>query len=159
VYGIPEAYGYFNSGVMLIDLARWRSSNAFNRVLAYIVENRAILNDPDQDALNATLYAERMALDYVWNVISSFYFAYHDLRTSQAEIQRVRLGARIVHFNGASKPWSYFSRHPRRGDYYRYLRLTPWRDFRPADQTLVNRFRRAAGWVLPEFIKRRLRGR
>jgi lipopolysaccharide biosynthesis glycosyltransferase len=158
MFGIPEAFGYFNSGVLLIDLARWRRTGAFQRVLDYILQNRAALIDPDQDALNATLYDERTPLDYIWNVTSPFYFDYHDLLLSSAQVRRVQQQARIIHFNGASKPWSYFSRHPRRPDYYRYLRLTAWRDFRPADRTPLNRLRRLAGMLLPDIVKRRLKG-
>jgi lipopolysaccharide biosynthesis glycosyltransferase len=158
MFGIPEVFGYFNSGVLLVDLARWRQIGAFQRVLEYILQNRAALIDPDQDALNATLYDERTKLDYIWNVTSPFYFDYHDLRLSPTEVRRVQQQARVIHFNGASKPWSYFSRHPRRGDYYRILRLTAWRDFRPPDRTPLNRLRRLAGMLLPDIVKRRLKG-
>jgi lipopolysaccharide biosynthesis glycosyltransferase len=156
-YSIPEAFGYFNSGVLLIDLPRWRETDAFRRVLDYIVDNAAILVDMDQDALNAVLYRDRKPLDYVWNVISPFYFNYHDLRLPPDEPQRVRDQARIVHFNGASKPWSYFSQHPRRSDYYRYLKATAWRDFRPADRTLRNRLRRHLARLIPAECRRRFR--
>jgi lipopolysaccharide biosynthesis glycosyltransferase len=158
MFGIPEAFGYFNSGVLLVDLARWRQTGVFQRVLDYILQNRAALIDPDQDALNATLYDERTQLDYIWNVTSPFYFDYHDLRLSPAQVQRVQQQARIIHFNGASKPWSFFSRHPRRGDYYRTLKLTAWSDFRPADRTPLNRLRRLVGMLLPDIVKRRLKG-
>jgi lipopolysaccharide biosynthesis glycosyltransferase len=157
IFGIPQAAGYFNSGVLLIDLARWRRTHAFDRLMAYIQANHEKLIDPDQDALNAVLYDDRLPLGYEWNVISPFYFPYHDLGLAEAEVARVRTQARIIHFNGASKPWSYFSRHPRREDYFRYLRLTPWCGFRPADRTLVNRFRRGVSMVLPYRIKQLLR--
>jgi lipopolysaccharide biosynthesis glycosyltransferase len=69
-------------------------------------------------------------------------------------VPRIQAGARIVHFNGASKPWSYFSRHPRRADYYKYLELTPWRDFTPPDRTVMNRLRRAASSLVPGGVRR-----
>lgn len=156
MFGIPEANGYFNSGVMLIDLVRWRESAAFDRLIAFIQANHARLIDPDQDALNAVLHDDRMALDHVWNVITPFYFPYHDLLLTAAEIERVRRQARIIHFNGASKPWSYFSQHPRGEEYWRYLRLTPWRDFTPADRTPLNRIRRVVSMLMPGWLRRLL---
>jgi lipopolysaccharide biosynthesis glycosyltransferase len=156
--GVPEAAGYFNSGVLLIDLAKWRASGAFDRLIAYIQSHHDILIDPDQDALNAVLHDDRAPLGYEWNVISPFYFPHHDLGLSAAEVARVRAQARIVHFNGASKPWSYFSRHPQRDAYFRALKLTPWRDFRPADATPANRLRRFASNLLPEPVKRLVHG-
>lgn len=152
--GVPEAAGYFNSGVLLIDLAKWREVDAFGRLLAYIQSHHDILVDPDQDALNAVLYDDRAPLGYEWNVISPFYFPHHDLGMTVAEVDRVRTQARIVHFNGASKPWSYFSRHPQRGAYFRMVQLTPWRDFRPADATLANRLRLFVSNLLPAPVKR-----
>ncbi|MEJ0045086.1 MAG: glycosyltransferase [Rhodospirillales bacterium] len=151
---IPEASGYFNSGVLLIDLVRWRNTGAFGRLIDYIISNSDKLIDPDQDALNATLHADRMALDYVWNVTSPFYFDYHDLRLPAAQVHQIQADARIIHFNGASKPWSYFSRHPRRQDYFKYLMMTSWRDFQPADRTAFNRVRRFAASLVPDTIRR-----
>lgn len=156
-FGIPQAAGYFNSGVLLIDLSRWRLTHAFDRLMAYIQANHDKLIDPDQDALNAVLYDDRFPLGYEWNVISPFYFPYHDLGLASVEVERVREQARIIHFNGASKPWSYFSRHPRRRDYFHYLRLTPWCNFQPADRTLANRLRRCVSAILPDRIKQMLR--
>ena len=37
----------------------------------------------------------------------------------------------IIHFNGGSKPWSYFCDHPRQAEYQQYLRMTEWRDYVP----------------------------
>jgi lipopolysaccharide biosynthesis glycosyltransferase len=155
--GMAEEFGYFNSGVLLIDLAKWRRTKALDQLLEYIQANHSRLIDPDQDALNAVLGADRLPLPYEWNVISCFYFPYHDLHMQAADVRRVRERAKIIHFNGASKPWSYFSRHPRRGDYFRYLQRTPWRGFRPTDRTPLNRLRRLASTLLPERIKRLLR--
>ncbi len=156
MFAIPETAGYFNSGVLLIDLARWRKTNAFDRLMAFIQANHARLIDPDQDALNAVLHHDRMPLDPIWNVITPFYFPYHDLRLTAAEVERVRRQARILHFNGASKPWSYFCRHPRRDAYWHALRLTPWRDFQPLDRTVFNRLRRSISMLLPGWLKRLL---
>jgi lipopolysaccharide biosynthesis glycosyltransferase len=157
VFAIPEAAGYFNSGVLLIDLARWRATGAFARLMDYIQTHHDKLIDPDQDALNAVLYDDRLPLGYEWNVISPFYFPHHDLGMTEADVARVRATAKIIHFNGASKPWSFFSRHPHRDDYFRFLRLTPWRDFVPADRTPANRLRRFVSDLVPEALKRLLR--
>jgi lipopolysaccharide biosynthesis glycosyltransferase len=151
---IPEAFGYFNSGVLLIDLAQWRARDIFPKLLYFIQHNSEKLPDGDQDVLNAMMHGDRLALDFVWNVISPFYFDYHDLRLADGEVARIQAGARIVHFNGASKPWSYFSRHPRRADYYKYLKLTPWRDFTPPDRTTLNRLRRAVSAIMPNQVRR-----
>jgi lipopolysaccharide biosynthesis glycosyltransferase len=157
--GMAGDAGYFNSGVMVIDLARWRRLSVFDRLMAYIGDNSEKLIDPDQDALNVTLEDDRTLLGYEWNVTSPFYFDYHDLRMASTEVSRIRAAARIIHFNGTSKPWSFFSQHPRRDDYFNFLALTSWRGFRPADRTPLNRLRRLATALMPEKLRRLLRRR
>jgi lipopolysaccharide biosynthesis glycosyltransferase len=151
--GIPDTYGYLNAGVMVINLARWRGEKIFDRLLDYIVHNPEKLIDADQDVLNGCLYDRWRPLPYVWNVISPFFFDYHNLGISDSERTAVRDGARIVHFNGASKPWSYLSRHPRKSDYTKYLMRTEWRDYVPPDRTLPNWVKKHLGPFVPESVR------
>jgi len=154
---IPESYGYFNAGVILTDLRQWRETRAVDELVAFVAANPDKLVDVDQDVLNACFYKRRAKLSYIWNVISPFYFPHHPLGLSQDEIQRVRRDARIVHFNGASKPWSYMSRHPRRDDYLSYLKLSEWRDYVPTDRTLSNMTKKQMARIVPRWLVRALR--
>jgi len=152
-YGIPERFGYFQSGVLVIDLKRWRDDRIFDVLQDYISHNAEKIVDADQDVLNACLYDRRRVLPYIWNMIAPFYFNYHPLGISNSDLQAARRNARIIHFNGPAKPWSYLSRHPRRADYWKYLRLTEWRDYRPVDKSLVNWGKRTFGPLLPEAVR------
>jgi len=152
-YGIPERFGYFQSGVMVINLKRWRSERIFDRLLDYTANNADKIVDADQDVLNACLYDRRLQLPYIWNVIAPFYFNYHPLGISDAELAAVRRDARIIHYNGPSKPWSYLCRHPRTADYWKYLRQTEWRDFEPRDKSLVNWGKRTFGPIVMEPVR------
>lgn len=51
--GMCAENGYFNSGVLLIDLKQWRQSRALATVLRYVEAYPERLIDLDQDALNA----------------------------------------------------------------------------------------------------------
>jgi lipopolysaccharide biosynthesis glycosyltransferase len=157
VLGIPEEYGYFNSGVLVVDLARWRSEEVFARLIDHLVANTDKIVDPDQDVLNACLYDRRLALPYIYNAISPFFFDYHPMGMSEDEIATVREQARIVHFNGASKPWSYLCRHPRRVDYWRYLARTEWRDDEPEDRNFANWTKKTFGPLVPEALRNYVR--
>lgn len=144
--------GYFNSGVLLIDLQEWRNRNATETVIAYIQKYpERILYD--QDALNACFYACTKRIPYKWNVIWPFYREPIPLPLDRAEIERVRQEAVIIHFNGASKPWSYFCDHPRKAEYEKYLAMTAWRDYVPYDRTPMNRLRKLASRLLPRRVK------
>jgi lipopolysaccharide biosynthesis glycosyltransferase len=157
VHGFPPGSQYFNAGVMLIDLNSWRAHGYRDQCLKYLSEHPEAAIDADQDILNICLRTDWVPLPYYWNMISPFYFLSHDLKLTPAELDEARRQARIIHFNGDSKPWSYFSRHPRRAEYWKYLRLTDWRDFRPADHTPVNVVRKAASRVIPAPVKRVLK--
>lgn len=152
---IPPEYGYFNSGVMLFDLAAWRREQVANRIFDYIRANPEKLIDPDQDALNACLYDRRLPLDYAWNVISPFYFPSHPLGIPASDRIMALREARIIHFNGASKPWSYLCRHPRKAEYYTYLRDTEWHGFRPLDRNPINWLKRNIWHYLSSGIRDR----
>jgi lipopolysaccharide biosynthesis glycosyltransferase len=157
IFGIPERFGYFQSGVLLVNLRRWREDRIFDELAAWIDANTAKIIDADQDALNACLHARRLPLPYMWNVIAPFYFDYHPLGISERERAAVQQGARIIHYNGPSKPWHYLSRHPRRADYWKYLRLTEWRDYRPADRSVVNWGKKHLGPFVPATVRARLK--
>jgi lipopolysaccharide biosynthesis glycosyltransferase len=152
-YGIPESSGYFQSGVLVINLARWRSEHVLDRMIDWIGEHGHTIQDADQDVLNACLHDRRRPLPFFWNVIAPFYFDQHPLRISEEERAGVRRDARIIHYNGPSKPWHYLSRHPRRADYWKYLRLTEWRDYRPGDKTLLNWGKKHFGPMVPEAMR------
>ncbi len=151
--GMSMEDGYFNAGMLVIDLEQWRATRAAEAVLEYIRLNpERVLYD--QDALNACFHGHRKRLDYKWNVIWPFYREPSRLPLEHAELERVRREALIVHFNGGSKPWSYFCDHPRKADYEKYLRMTEWRDFVPLDRTPLNMVRKGLGAVLPAPVKR-----
>jgi lipopolysaccharide biosynthesis glycosyltransferase len=151
---IPKGFGYFNSGVLVIDLRQWRETRAAAELIRYVFVNPEKLIDADQDALNACFFSRRKPLSYIWNVISPFYFEYHPLGIDDTTVNQIRRDACIVHFNGASKPWSYMSRHPHREDYLRYLRLSAWRDFVPPDRTISNMVKKRIMGLVPEGVKR-----
>ena len=152
--GIPESFGYFNSGVMVIDLRQWRESGAAAELIRYVIANPDKLIDADQDAVNACFFARRKPLSYIWNVITPFYFEYHPLGIDAVAVSEIRANARIVHFNGASKPWSYMSRHPHRADYFRYLQLSEWRAYVPPDRTVSNMLKKRLATLMPQGFKR-----
>jgi lipopolysaccharide biosynthesis glycosyltransferase len=150
--GMRLEEGYFNAGVLLIDLAVWRASRAEQIVIHYIRTHPERL-EYDQDALNACFRRVTKRLDYKWNVIRPFFREPLALPLERAEIEAVRRDALIIHFNGGSKPWSYFCDHPRRAEYDKYLRMTEWRDYVPPDRTLLNRLRKMVSSLLPDRVR------
>ena len=156
-HGLRPEDGYFNAGVLVIDLSQWRATKAMDEALEYVSTYPDRVHDVDQDALNACFHARRKRLDYKWNVIWPFFREPPTVELPYSEIETIRREVRIVHFNGASKPWSYFCDHPLKREYEKYLRLTEWRDFVPPDRTPLNRLRKIVSAALPEGTKRHLK--
>lgn len=150
--GLTQEDGYFNAGVLLIDLQQWRAIRAETIVIDYIRKNADRIMY-DQDALNACFHACTKRLDYKWNVIRPFYREPSELPLQPAEIETVRREAQIIHFNGGSKPWSYFCDHPRRDEYGRYLLMTAWSDYVPPDRTPLNVLRKGVSAAIPASLK------
>ena len=92
--GMRAEDGYFNAGMLIIDLAQWRATGAEKIVIDYIRENPDRIMF-DQDALNACFCGCTKRLDYKWNVIRPFYREPLVLPLARAEIETIRREARI----------------------------------------------------------------
>lgn len=126
--GLP----YFNSGVLLINLRKWREDNTAIAVIEFAKDNPEKMIYGDQDALNAILCRKCLPIDLKWNMQTSMLF--QKIKNKTAEDISFRYATEdphIIHYTGRGKPWRFISTHPFRNNYYRYLKLTPWRWFRP----------------------------
>ena len=114
---LPEPQ-YFNSGVLLVDLDRWRDLDVASRALgaARRFNTRLILHD--QDALNVALACDWTPIDDLWN-------AWVILPDLDPEAPTV------LHFMGAPKPWDADCDRPFVDRFYGYLDRTDFAGWRP----------------------------
>lgn len=152
-HGMPPGSLFFNSGVLLMDLDAWQERGYCERCLDFLQRHPERAIDADQDILNLCLADDWLPLDYTWNAINPFFRPSHDLGLSQRTIKRVRSEARIIHYNGGSKPWVYLDNHPRQKDYFVNLAHTAWRDWRPSDRTFINICRKHAMPFTPRWLR------
>jgi len=132
--GLPADGQYFNSGLLVIDLAHWRRDGISEQVLDCLRRHRQHVLWWDQYALNVVLAGKWRALDRRWNQGAHIY-SYPDWTESPfdcEEFARLRTDPWIVHFCSPTKPWHYFCRHPHTRAFYRCLDQTAWRGWRPA---------------------------
>ena len=59
--------GYFNSGIMLVDLYKWRQSDLLERGRRFAIEHPNRLRHWDQDVLNHIFEADWLQLPDRWN--------------------------------------------------------------------------------------------
>jgi lipopolysaccharide biosynthesis glycosyltransferase len=152
--GLSAEDGYFNAGVILINLKQWRRARVLNTIIKYINEHpEQMVYTLDQDALNACLYDQKKRLDPIWNTFWTLFQESEPIPMTRQEIERVRQRACIIHYNVHPKPWSYFCFHPRKAEYQKYLELTEWRDFVPGDRSFGNWLYKLVSRMLPTNLK------
>ncbi len=129
---IPLNKFYFNAGVLILNLKYFRQEHLTEKISNFIVSHPGLCEFWDQDAFNATIKGELKVIDYAYNVQSSFY---EERLKDNVLVQQALKHPLVVHYTGAGacKPWYYQNRHPLKELYYKYLRLTPFKYFYPAD--------------------------
>lgn len=119
---------YCNAGVMLIDLARWRSQSIPQRAAGYLRRHGGRTLFGDQAAINAGLAGDWVMLDSRWNVQSE-YFDKNSFPVSLLDTEDYTEAVQhpmIAHFTGPDKPWMPHCTHPLAGEWRAHLDRTPY---------------------------------
>ncbi len=154
--GIPHDAAYFNCGVLLIHLGRWRERNVTQRALRYFENTREPIDFLHQEALNAVLWDDWKRLDPRWNLLASRAGRSFD-RSGREDWKRPG----IVHFAGRMKPWRAAIGGPFNAPYQRALAdVLPLLSPEPADWmdrfvSLYDRHLRAVLYPLEQYLWRR----
>jgi len=106
---------YLNTGLMLIDLERWRRESLTGRTLEYL--EKYTMPCVDQDALNFALNGAFDQLHPRYNSMPYHLlkmFRYVDAVDPDQRIGEAIMNPAVVHFHRSffGKPWTYFSTHP-----------------------------------------------
>lgn len=128
--GISYPGGFFNSGVLLMDLERMRADRSADELFKVAVDRRDELVWPDQDALNVVFRERWLPLHPRWNTQNSFW-AWREWAIEvfgKSRLDEAVAGPAIRHFEGpgVSKPWHYMCPYPGRRQYRAALAETPW---------------------------------
>lgn len=137
----PPQDAYFNAGVLLINLEYWRQHRMDEQCVTYFQTYPERIRFNDQDLLNALLHDKKVFVPLKWNMQDGFYR--YNMDTKMPDPKKYReelLHPAILHYTN-KKPWNYDSLHPLRGEYYKYLAMTPWKGEHPLS-TFQARFKR-----------------
>ncbi len=136
--GLKPEDAYFNSGVLFIDVKKWREQKAEIQLLEFYKKLGGATFACDQDTLNGALKGKIKPLSPRYNFFTNYrYFHYSDLvfqspayKIVPKEVfQRAKKHPAIIHFMGDERPWKAGNRNHYRRAYERYLEKTPWRGF------------------------------
>ncbi|MDO5380994.1 MAG: glycosyltransferase family 8 protein [Acidaminococcaceae bacterium] len=119
---------YFNSGVLLMDLTKWRQQKLAQKLFQWLeqVGGTKILWG-DQDALNGVIDGEFVELPKIFNCIVI------NNTTLNEDLQAV-----IIHYIDYVKPWhSYYVDSNAKELYWQYVKKSLWSDLKPQDGKTV----------------------
>lgn len=119
-----QTNGYFNAGVLYINLDIWRRENLSDKFVEIANHYGNQLQWVDQDILNIYFKDNWHSLDKKYNAIHV-----------QEALQQTPA---IIHYNTVSKPWHYVDTHPYNDLYQFYKKLTPYRDIQGSGFSLKN---------------------
>lgn len=128
---------YFNAGVMYINLKKWRDDNISNKLIENAIKHNDHIILWDQDVLNITFDMQWGELDYSYN---AFNLTAEDINNE----------LKIIHYISSLKPWHFDNNHPYKYLYWKYLKMTPFKRYIPADLTIIKLIKK----IIPPKIKK-----
>lgn len=104
---------YFNAGVLFVNLKKWREGDVSGKLIQIAREYKEHLKWWDQDVLNIFYPNQCGRLNTTYN------------NFPEKKLPKMPV---VIHFTGSSKPWHYFNEHPYKAVYWKYLKLTPFKN-------------------------------
>ncbi len=170
--GLSKEDYYFNAGMFLIDLDKWRLEKKDNAAKEFIFRKKGRLEYADESVLNGILAKELIRLSPEFNLTSlSFYFTIKELvlyrkshiNYTEAEREKALKDARIVHFTSTYldvRPWVEGCRHPYAQRWLDCKQRTPWREekLRKDNRSKVKKAARKAALLMPDKMRLFLTG-
>jgi len=113
--GLHPDTKYFNSGLLVIDLNKWRQTTLSLDILKCIHKNQKFADFPDQYGLNVIFANQWFELDHRWNTFATM----------------TEKDPYIIHFIGRKPIYSsYVNNNSYAADFFQYMKLTKWADYR-----------------------------
>lgn len=148
----PYKKGYFNSGVLLINLGYWRENKVVENFVDYIKNYPERIIQEDQDVLNAVLQDMKFILPVKYNLQTGFLkmVSMFDYWEYEKEVKEAITDPTIVHFTEKDKPWivNAHDAHPFSSTWFKYQNMTKWKGIRYEHRTKRQRIRNYVGDIL-----------
>ncbi len=156
--GLDPTDMYFNSGMLLINLALWRMEKIGEKCMSFLDLHHGKVIHHDQGTLNGILKNKWCRLSLKYNVMTIHYFFsfnkikkyYKDVSAfySEKEITEAKTNPAIIHYTPSftSHPWEKNCAHPLRNLYLEELKCTPWSGY-PIEKSNMPWYAEVVNWV------------
>ncbi len=146
---------YFNAGVLLLNLNRFRQIGLIKRVMRYVENNRERILCHDQDILNGLFNDQYKEIPLKWNVNNIMYRSTVDMKHTYSDQDALitRKNPGIIHFTGG-KPWHWgWIPHPLADEYWKYLKYTEFYSCAEREFALTKIVPVYTTWIKSNFKK------
>lgn len=132
---LNDADPYYNSGVLLVDVTRWREEGIQEKLVDFWRKKGGKLFASDQDVLNGSLKGKIKPLPPRYNFFTNYrYFSYGDLirrcpcyrAVTREMFAAAKKRPAVIHYMGDERPWIRGNWNHYRRAYERYLAMTAW---------------------------------
>ena len=131
----PESK-YFNSGLLIIDVVKWRGTDLSAKILECIAYNKKHAFFPDQYGLNVVFADKWHELDQQWNTIA----------------ESEHPDPSIIHFIGVKPIYQNYKNNVfYKNEFFKYLEMTKWKGYRPISG--YNQFLNKLSKKVQKFVK------
>ena len=133
--GMKKENIYYNAGVLLINVKKWREQNLAQTFMEYYASCNGILQYNDQDIINycCTKQSQPVSVDFDFFPVlywyrSSYIHKIQPLykKISKEQLTRIKKKPAIVHFVGDERPWVKGNHVPYRKDYIFNVNISEW---------------------------------
>ncbi len=119
---------YCNAGVLLINNKKWREDNIEKKLFDYSINPDMEIIYQDQDIINQVLKYHIKYLPLNWNVQHGTICWDQSYLYHQKERLKAIEDPYIIHYTHKYKPWNIKCTNKFRNEYFKYLKLTPYKN-------------------------------
>lgn len=141
---------YFNSGVMLINVKKWKIEKIGRRVVDFVNSEPERIAFVDQCGLNAIINGRWLKIPPKYNQQACIFEKNINLSCYiESELEEAKKNPVVIHYTGSLKPWHFSNKHPYKKKYWHYRSKTDYRSYLSDDLNLFEFLK----FYTPNFIK------
>ena len=136
--GLNDNDDYINSGMIVIDLNKWRENNVENQFINFINRNKGKVFHHDQGTINPVLSKRTLIIHPKYNAMTVMFtmkykniLKYYEMNEYYSEkmLNEAINEPVFIHFTPAfvNRPWVKGCNHPLGKKYIEYLKMSPWK--------------------------------
>ena len=158
--GYDKSKGYFNAGVLFMNLEFWRTHGIGQKCVDYLASNYDRIFNNDQDVLNVIMKDCKRNLPVSYNYQMQLRMPYF-FSTFREEMKQDVVGTtspHIIHYAAELKPWmTKYYYYPFNAEWHKYKRLSPWKHIKdklPPQRSFIGFIKRYVLWPLGIMSKK-----